>query len=178
MRKNIAVIALVIILIGVAIYQSRDDARKTAALPVEQAPEVNFIAPHFTLTGLDGKSYTVDGERDKALLLNFWASWCEPCHIEAPDLVELHEKYSDKLDIYAVNVTDWDTVPNALAFVDEYGFEFPVMLDEDNNVSPLYKVRSYPTNLLVDKNGVIIERFNWLLREGEIKTIERHLRRM
>lgn len=179
MKRNIIVLVLVIALIGIAIYQYRDDARLAAQLPEEQAPEVNFLAPHFSLDGIDGNHYAVNGEaRDKALLLNFWASWCEPCHLEAPDLIKLHEKYGDRVDIYAINVTDWDTVPDAMAFVEQYGFEFPVLLDEDNEVSPLYKVRSYPTNILIDRNGVIVERFNWMLREGELKIVERHLKRM
>lgn len=176
MARNIFVLVLVALLAGIAIYQYIDTNNSEATLPVEQAPEVNFDAPHFALEGLDGQTYTIDGPRDKHVLINFWASWCGPCHEEAPDLNKLYEKHSDRLDIYAVNVTEWDTVPDAIKFVEEYDFQFPVLLDEDNVVTPLYKVRSYPTNLLVDPNGVVVEHFKWMLMDNEIKKIEKHLK--
>lgn len=177
MARNIIVIALVVALLGVAVYQFIDEKKQEVDRPTEQAPLVNFLAPHFELDTIDGETYAVAGERDKYLLVNFWASWCGPCHEEAPDLNRLFEKYSDRLDIYAVNVTEWDTIPNAKAFVETYHFQFPVLYDVDNIVTPLYNVRSYPANFLVDPHGTIIAHIPRMLLPDDIKMIERQLKK-
>lgn len=124
-------------------------------LPDEEAPKAGYLAPSFELEGADGKTYAVGGKRGKALLINFWASWCYPCKLEAPDLVRFHEEYEDDLDIYAVNAFTTDTRNGMLDFIDEYGIEFPVLVDKEGDVMKLYRVLGFPTNILVDRNGVV-----------------------
>lgn len=176
-RKNIAVFVIVIVLIGIAVIQNFSEANEVV-LPEEEAPKVNFLTPSFTLEGMDGETYSVGGARDKMLIVNFWASWCGPCHAEAPDLVELHDKYSDVLDIYAVNVSKMDNMKNAETFVEQHGFEFPIPLDIDNEVTEKYNVQGYPTSFLVDTNGVIQEVYPRMLLPNDINHIERLLKRM
>jgi thiol-disulfide isomerase/thioredoxin len=151
------VLAVAAVLLAVALYRNVVDAFD-AALPTEEAPKVDFLAPSFTLETMSGGTLSVGGARDKALLINFWASWCDPCKLEAPDLVELYAKYKDKLDIYAVNATNDDKRANAEAFAAEYGYTFPVLWDrpkDEGSVVDLYGVLGYPTSFIVDKNGVI-----------------------
>ncbi|KHF37403.1 Thiol-disulfide oxidoreductase ResA [Paenibacillus sp. P1XP2] len=98
------------------------------------------------------------GTRDKAILLNFWASWCEPCKQEAPELNAIAEKYKDSLAVYGVNVTKYDTKKNAQKFVDKYGVQFPVMFDLKADIyEKQYKGVVFPTNVLIDKRGVVQE---------------------
>src|SRR4051794_16340982 len=104
-------------LAGIAIYQNIQAKHKETILPTEEAPKASFLAPSFTLTGLDGSTYTVGGAREKPLFVNFWASWCGPCEEEAPDLVNLYNKYKGQFDLYAVNVTQGDKLENVKAFV-------------------------------------------------------------
>lgn len=133
---------------------AQQEAVEDTAAPA--SPQIGRRAPSFTLTALDGNSYGVDGSsRNKALLINFWASWCGPCELEAPDLVKLYENYREHLDIYAVNVTYLDSEDDAKSFAERFGFRFPVLLDPDNEVTKLYRVIGYPTTVLVDKQGVI-----------------------
>lgn len=158
-KRNILVLAVMSVLLGVALYRNMLEADEVV-LPKEKAPKADFLAPSFSLPGMDGKTYSVGGEREKALLINFWASWCEPCKLEAPDLVEIHEKYKDRLDIYAVNATNDDNREDAEAFVEQYGIEFPVLWDrnkEEGSVADLYQVLGYPTSFIVDRHGVIRE---------------------
>src|SRR5690554_6292552 len=89
MKRNIGVLLIVVILVSIAVFQNLSNADQEVVLPEEEAPKVNFLAPSFTLEGMDGKTYEVGGRRDKLLIINYWASWCGPCHAEAPDLVEL-----------------------------------------------------------------------------------------
>lgn len=172
MRRNIWVVLIVVVLAGLAVFQNFSKANKEVELPKEQAPKVHFLTPAFSLEGLDGKTYEVGGTRGKALLINFWASWCGPCEDEAPDLVELHEKYSDRLDIYAVNSTKYDSLTGAKKFVEQYKFKFPVLLDVENDATEKYEVRGFPTTFFVDANGVIKEVFPRMLLPNDLKRIE------
>ncbi|GGI45421.1 thioredoxin [Paenibacillus marchantiophytorum] len=157
MKKNSIVIVLVLLLAGIAIYQNVQRENKQTLMPTEQAPQVNFLAPSFTLQGLDGKEYTIGGEREKPLLVNFWASWCGPCEEEAPDLVEVYNKYQGQFDLYAVNVTPGDKMDNIKKFVETYKFPFPVLLDKKGTNAENYRVVAIPTSFLIDKNGVVRE---------------------
>lgn len=129
----------------------------TTAIINEEAPVIGHFAPQFSLPSLDGQDYSLDRVEGKSMLLNFWASWCEPCKIEAPDLVNLYENYSDKIEIYAINVTANDTIDNVISFADEYGFTFPVLLDEHADIAKSYKVRPIPTTFFINKDGVIVD---------------------
>jgi len=157
LKRNVMILAVIILLAGFAVYQNSERVHKAAALPTEQAPQANFLAPAFTLTGLDGKEYTIGGPRDKPLFVNFWASWCGPCAEEAPDLVNVYKKYEGQFDLYAVNVTPGDKMDNIKKFVDQYKYPFPVLLDKKGENAETYRVVAIPTSFLIDKNGVIRE---------------------
>lgn len=125
------------------------------AMAAQYALKPGTPAPSFSLAGLDGSRYEVGGARDKVLLLNFWASWCDPCKEEAPDLVNLASRYQDSLDVYAVNVTLYDKLEQVEQFVQEYGYTFPVLLDEDEEIYRKFGGVAFPTNVLIDKDGII-----------------------
>ncbi|WP_331845747.1 TlpA disulfide reductase family protein [Paenibacillus haidiansis] len=174
MKRNLWILAGLLILLCAALYQNNktgilsvfglgDETNSAAAgqgksvsqLVAENAPKPGSKAPAFSLTALDGKTYQVGGKRDKPLLLNFWASWCDPCKEEAPDLVKLAEQYGEQLDVYAVNVTFYDKLENAKEFVKNYGYTFPVLLDEKEEAYRKYNGIAFPTNVLIDENGMI-----------------------
>jgi thiol-disulfide isomerase/thioredoxin len=158
MKRNVIIIALICVMAGAAVYQNIAIADKQVSLPKEEAPKANFLAPSFSLPGLNGGTYSVGREkRGKALLINFWASWCGPCEMEAPDLVSLYGEYKDQLDIYAVNATKFDNIDKAKAFAEQFAFTFPVLVDKEGEVTELYRVYGFPTSFLVDTNGVIRE---------------------
>ncbi|TXK86036.1 TlpA disulfide reductase family protein [Paenibacillus sp. N3.4] len=172
MRKNMMILVLVVFLAGFAVYQNARNAHKETLLPTEQAPKVNFLAPNFTLKGLDGNDYVIGGPREKPLLVNFWASWCGPCEEEAPDLVRVYNKYQGQFDLYAVNVTPGDKLENIKKFVERYQYPFPVMLDKQGTNADTYRVVAIPTSFLIDKNGVIREVIHVLSAKDLDKRIE------
>ncbi|MFT8322517.1 MAG: TlpA disulfide reductase family protein [Bacillus sp. (in: firmicutes)] len=92
------------------------------------------------------------------MVVNFWASWCGPCKIEAPELVSLNRKYHNQVKIYAVNLTSGDSESEARAFAEEYGFNFPVLLDKDGKVAKLYNVAAIPTTYFISSDGIIVDR--------------------
>lgn len=156
-------------MIGAALYQNFASSDRKASGYIEEAARPGFRAPSFELTGLNGETYRVGGERERPLLLNFWASWCGPCHLEADDLQKLYEQYEGKLDIYGVNVTSIDTLNGARRFVDDYRLTFPIPLDEDGTAAQLYKVDGYPTSFLIDSSGVIVDAVFGIVNPMEIQ---------
>ncbi len=152
------------------------EGRAEGDIPVTPAPKENRYAPSFKLASLDGStSYEVGGKRDKVLIINFWAAWCGPCEVEAPDLKDIYEQHKDKLDFYAVNATKYDKLREAKDFVKEQQLVFPVLTDAKGDVGDLYKVFSYPISFIIDRNGVIrhriegvIEREQWEIYLQEV----------
>ncbi|MDH4618479.1 TlpA disulfide reductase family protein [Brevibacillus sp. AY1] len=141
----------------------------------EQKPEVGYQAPHFTLTGLNNQVYRVEGKRDKPVIVNFWASWCGPCKMEAPDLQKIFEKYGKEVDLYGVNVTSNDNPETAMEFVQTYKLTFPIPMDVTGAVSDRYKVMAFPTTYLIDQQGVVRKKIIGMI---DAATLEKELKTM
>jgi thiol-disulfide isomerase/thioredoxin len=103
------------------------------------------------------------------VLINFWATWCDPCKREMPDFQSLYELYgSDGFVVLAVNNQEGPS--QVEEFVGEMAITFPVVLDESGTINgSLYgaRIQGYPTSFLVDKDGVIVQYFS-----GEIKSAQ------
>ncbi|MEX2416331.1 MAG: TlpA disulfide reductase family protein [Paenibacillaceae bacterium] len=169
-KKNMGIAALIIMLVICALYQNQATANKDVNIILEEAPKPKFRAPAFELPGLDGKNYTVGGQRDKLLLINFWASWCEPCHMEAEDLQSIYTTYKDRLDLYAINATYLDSQAGVVDFVAEYELTFPTLLDASGDVTrSKYRIDGYPTSFLINQEGVIVEVYFGLINKSELE---------
>lgn len=173
-KRNLTVIALVVFLAVVVLW--RNQAEDSVSVFLQQNESITqsgikagLLAPSFTLEGQDGTSYTVDGPREKAVMLNFWASWCDPCKLEAPELNKMANKYKDDLDIYGINVTSRDYKPNAERFIKKYSLTFPAMYDLEGDVFAKYNGTAFPTNIFIDKNGVVSDIVLGLLSPEELE---------
>jgi len=144
------------------------DGVQDAVSQLAEAPKKGARAPSFSLASLDGTaSYDVGGPSDKVTIINFWAAWCGPCEAEAPDLVALYEKYKGDVELYAVNATNYDKLREAKVFVREQGFTMPVLTDEKGKAGDLYKVFSYPTSFILDRDGVVLERIEGVIEKEQ-----------
>lgn len=114
---------------------------------------VGELAPDFTLVDLDGKEVSLSDFRGKYVLINFWATWCQYCDLEMPDLDRLYKENED-LVVLAVNVQEEKGVVED--YIKKGGYTFPVVLDEEGYVSLTYLVSSYPTSYFVDKEGILL----------------------
>jgi thiol-disulfide isomerase/thioredoxin len=174
-KRNLTVLALIVFLAVLAIeHRSKTEPRAVAVIQPQAAePETGAYAgmraPSFALQGAGDTLYEVGGPRDKAVMLNFWASWCDPCQQEAPELNKIALKYKNVLDIYGVNVTSQDYKPNAERFVKKYMLAFPVMYDLKGRIFDKYNGAVFPTNVLIDKNGVISEIILGILTPEELE---------
>jgi peroxiredoxin len=105
----------------------------------------------FTLTALDGKTYTLDSLRGRVVLLNFWATWCPPCRKEMPDMEKLYRKFeSSGLTVLAVSDEKRETVEGFLA---KTPYRFPVLLDTDRKVHQAFGVEGIPKSFIFDREG-------------------------
>lgn len=118
------------------------------------APLVGAQAPDFTLIDLEGGERRLSGERGRVVVLNFWATWCEPCRSEMALLETVYRaRGPESLQVLAVNADEPREV--VAAFRDEVGLTLPVLLDASGEVQQLYRVFAYPTTYVIDAAGVI-----------------------
>ncbi|MFL0504777.1 TlpA family protein disulfide reductase [Ureibacillus sp. 179-F W5.1 NHS] len=162
---------LLIAMIGYAFYEynsSQSDTTVTSKktpvissntdIEIEETNEVGIrrgnIAPNFTLETLEGEVLSLSDFKGKKVFINFWATWCPPCRAEMPDI----QKFSEDEDVLvlAINLTHTEdsllTVDN---FIQEKGFDFPVLVDENGEVAELFRVQAYPTSYMIDTSGRI-----------------------
>ena len=119
------------------------------------ALEIGDRAPEFSLRDINGKTVNLSDFKGKAVILNFFASWCPPCRQEVPDFIELERSYGDKG--FAMVGIALVTAKDAKDFSDKYGINYPVLVD-DGRVSSIYgPIRSIPTTFVLDKNGKIVK---------------------
>jgi len=126
-------------------------------------------APNFELATLDGKRVKLSDYRGKAVLLNFWATWCSPCKVEMPWFVEIQKKYgNDGLVILGVAMDDTDT-PKIAQFASEMGVNYPVLLGTDKVSEEYGNVEFLPTSFYIDREGRIVGKGTGLLGRSEIE---------
>jgi cytochrome c biogenesis protein CcmG/thiol:disulfide interchange protein DsbE len=113
-------------------------------------------APAFTLDRLDRDGQLGVGDlKGKAVVVNFWASWCVPCRDEAPVLQKTYERYRDQgLVVLGVDVNDFRQ--DARRFMKRYGLTYPVVYDGKGSTVGKWGVRGFPETFFVDRTGKLV----------------------
>jgi len=119
---------------------------------------LNSKAPDFILKDLTGRNIPLSAFKGKVVLLNFWATWCPPCRAEMPSLNKLYHSLNP-LGLEVVSVSTDRSLSDIKDFLDRHKVDFPVLFDADRTTSKLYRVFSMPTTFLIDRNGIIVEKF-------------------
>ncbi len=144
-----------------------------------QVPLVGKPAPNFTLTDLKGKKVSLASYRGKAVQLNFWATWCAPCKIETPWLIELQQKYAGQgFEILGVSFDDLNKDdPKSLAKdtaeiakgAQALHIPYPVLIDGDSIAKAYGDVDVFPTSFFVDRKGTIVAASVGLTSKDELE---------
>lgn len=194
MKRNHLVLILVLAALalmfwaGWANYESR---RQRVELHAAQAtlmqesdnpdlpPLQNKPAPDFTLDDLSGRKVSLADFKGKAVLLNFWATWCAPCKIEIPWFIEFRDQYAPQgFEIIGVSSDDLDKDDSAKLFmqkaeiskfVEQQKINYPILIDGDSISHPYGGVDSLPTSFFIDKNGIVVAQTVGLVSRDEIE---------
>ena len=127
-------------------------------------------APPFAVKGMDGKTVSLAGSHGKVVLLNFWATWCGPCRMEVPDLVELQKKYQDRLQVIGLVIDDADEEA-VRKFAKRYSINYPVAMATDEMRFQFGGVPALPTSFIIDAQGRVVQKHIGL-RDPELYEME------
>ena len=128
-------------------------------------------APEFSLRTVDGKKISLADYKGKAVLINFWATWCAPCKIEMPWFVALHNQYASQgFEILGVSEDDADTPRSKLAkFGKEQGLNYPLLVGEDAMSRKYGGVEFLPTSYFVGRDGKVVAETAGLVSKDEVE---------
>ena len=130
----------------------------TGLIRSQQGPiNVGSRIPDFSLTTFDGQTYNTADLRGQVILINFWASWCEPCEEEAAELEQAYQGYRDRGVVF-LGVNYVDTEPEALAYLDRFGITYANGPDLGTEISQAFRMRGVPETYIVDRQGILVSR--------------------
>jgi cytochrome c biogenesis protein CcmG/thiol:disulfide interchange protein DsbE len=138
-------IAFAVVLGVIALFAAGLQIR--TAQPVERG-----AAPQFTLQLFDGGTLSLADLRGKVVVVNFWASWCQPCRLEAPVLEQVWRKYKDRGVVF-VGVDYVDTEADARAYMKEFDLTYPNGPDIGTEISRQYHIQGVPETYFIGKDG-------------------------
>ena len=182
MKKVLLIIGTVAVLIGLTIYAdkaTRVKAKLSDSHDVAAADSVaDKPAPDVTFKDLDGKGVPLSQYKGKVVLVNFWATWCEPCQVEIPWLIEMQQKYSSKgFTILGVDVDDeGNNVVSAYTAKERFNvngeklpMNYPILRGDDAVADKFGGLLGYPTSFLISRDGKIVKKVQGLVDYDEIK---------
>jgi thiol-disulfide isomerase/thioredoxin len=144
-----ALVVLVVAAVGWYVLQQPAVTSTAPAIAQVGAP-----APQIALPVAGGGTSDLAAERGKVVLVNFWATWCEPCKSEMPGLQQLATELHDQpFRLYSVDLQEDSAAIQA--FQQQYGLDLYAVMDEDGTATRAYGVRALPSTFLIDQNGVL-----------------------
>lgn len=170
MRRNalVFVVLTVAVLAMLASGKYLDRTRKHG--PIKLVGDIKGVeAPDFSLFTLDGQKVKLSDYRGKAVLLNFWATWCPPCKVEMPWFVDLQKQYG-KDGLVILGVAMDDSEPATIAkFAQDLGVNYTVLLGTDKVSDDYGDVQYLPTTFFIGRNGAVVDKLTGLLDRKDIE---------
>lgn len=167
-RNNFILVFVLVLVVGMIVFAGHMH-KKSGSSAALQGNAVGAIAPDFTLTTLDGKKVKLSDYRGKAVLLNFWATWCGPCRVEIPWFMDLEKQYGPQgLVILGVAMDD-DGKSTVTKFAQDMKIDYTVLLGNDNVADEYGGVDGLPTTFYVDRDGKIVKVVAGLVSHKEIE---------
>jgi len=156
-KKNPLVPFFIALIVAVMLFAALRIAHYHRANGPGRGQLIGNLAPDFNLQTLDGKTMKLSDFRGKAVLLNFWATYCEPCKVEMPWFVELQKEYGPQ-GFQIVGVANDDASTEDIAkFAKAMGINYPILIGKDP-VSDSYDISVLPTSFFLDRDGKLIAR--------------------
>ena len=136
----------------------------TLAAAQQLRPWTGGVTPLLALQDLDGRAHALEDYRGKVVLVNFWATWCEPCRAEMPSINRLRASLAGQpFAVLAVNLGESE--PRIRRFLEQVPLEFTVLLDRDSAVARAWRARVLPASFLIGPDGrvryAVIGEYDW-----------------
>ena len=161
----VAAMLVTIMIVAGAHYTRRNSGATTAA----NATLKGLEAPNFTLQSLDGKTLSLSDFRGKVVLLNFWATWCQPCKIEMPWFVELQKEYGSQ-GLQVLGVAMDDASPEDIGkFAKNMNVNYPVLIGKESVGDAYGGVQFLPATFYIGRDGKVRDKIFGLKGRGEIE---------
>ena len=148
----------------------------SAAMAKLEADDQSRQHTNFTLTDLQGRTWTLSELRGKVVLVNFWATWCQPCRKEMPDLDALYNRFKSE-GLVVLGISDEDAA-KVRSFIAERQVTYPILLDPGRKVNASFQVEGIPKTFIYDREGKMVaqsidmrtrEQFLGMLAEAGLK---------
>lgn len=158
MKRNPLILVFVAAIVAAMLFAGIHAARKNRAGGSVSGELRGQVAPDFDLQSLEGKNVKLSDFRGKAVLLNFWATWCEPCKFEMPWFVELQKEYGPQgFQIVGVAMDDASNEDIA-KFARQMGVNYPILLGKEAVGQSYGGVNVLPTTFFIDRDGKLVAR--------------------
>jgi peroxiredoxin len=131
---------------------------------------VGDLAPEFSGTTIDGKAVSLSDLDGKLVVVNVFASWCGPCRVETPHLVEIYNEI-DKDEVEFVGLNLQETSEAVLSFKEEFSINYPLLLNEGGEITNIYRPIGLPTTWFIDQEGIIRFTFSGPLTKESLQVI-------
>jgi cytochrome c-type biogenesis protein len=173
-----AVITVIVLIIGTFFADKATRVKpRNNDIGTVQASDKDQPAPEVTFKNLDGADVTLAQYKGTVVLVNFWATWCEPCYVEIPWLIEMQQKYSSKgFTILGVDV-DEEGNDAVAAFLKKERFDvngtksqmnYPIFRGDNAVADKFGGLLGYPTSFLISKDGRIVKKVQGLVSYEEL----------
>jgi thiol-disulfide isomerase/thioredoxin len=166
-RNPLALVVVAVVAAGM-LYFGVHQARRSGPVFASHLT-TSSVAPDFTLESLDGKTMKLSDFRGKAVLLNFWATWCGPCKIEMPWFVELQNQYAAQgFQIVGVAMDD-ASKEDIGKFAKDMGVNYPILIGKESVGDQYGGVPALPESFLIGRDGKIVDKIIGLRGKAEIE---------
>ncbi|MGB2602434.1 MAG: TlpA disulfide reductase family protein [Candidatus Sulfotelmatobacter sp.] len=166
MKRSPLVLVILAFVVALMLYVGYHKARGAG---LTSHLTTSTVAPDFTLESLDGRSMRLSDLRGKAVLLNFWATWCGPCKIEMPWFVDFQKQYgSQGLQIVGVAMDDGSKADIA-KFAKDMGVNYPILIGKESVGDQYGGVPALPESFVISRDGKIMDKIIGLRGKAEIE---------
>ncbi|HWY02479.1 MAG TPA: TlpA disulfide reductase family protein [Candidatus Acidoferrum sp.] len=170
MKRSPLVLVVVAFVVALMLYVGYHKARRPGASLTSHLTQ-SSPAPDFSLVALDGKTMRLSDFRGKAVLLNFWATWCGPCKIEMPWLVDLQKQYGAQgLQIVGVAMDD-ASKEDIAKFASDMGVNYPILIGKEAVGNDYGGVPALPETFVIARDGKIVDKIIGIRGKAEFENV-------